>query len=125
MYKHIIKRLFDIVLSLIGIIVLTPVFLILSIAIFIDGPEPFFKQKRVAKNKKLFWLHKFRSMKVKTPDVPTHLLKNPEQYITRVGKFIRKFSLDELPQIFDILFCVRGIIGTTEKSIDFSRVVAG
>ena len=112
MYKHIIKRMFDIVLSLIGIVVLLPVFLVLSIAIFIDDPGPIlFKQKRIGKDKKTFWLHKFRSMKVKTPDVPTHLLRNPEQYITRVGKFIRKFSLDELPQIFDILFGKMTIVG--------------
>ena len=112
MYKHFFKRLIDIVLSLIGAIVLLPVFVIVSIAIVIDDPGPiFFKQKRVGKNKKLFWLHKFRSMKVKTPDIPTHLLTNPEQYITRVGKFLRKTSLDELPQIYDILFNKMSIIG--------------
>ena len=112
MYKHFFKRLIDIVLSFIGAIVLLPVFVIVSIAIVIDDPGPiFFKQKRVGKNKKLFWLHKFRSMKVKTPDIPTHLLTNPEQYITRVGKFLRKTSLDELPQIYDILFNKMSIIG--------------
>lgn len=89
-----------------------PVFLIIAIAIVIDDPGPvFFRQKRVGKNKKLFWLHKFRSMKVKTPDIPTHLLENPEQYITRVGKFLRKTSLDELPQVYDILFGKMSIIG--------------
>ena len=102
----------DIVLSFIGAVVLLPVFVIVSIAIVIDDPGPvFFKQKRVGKNKKLFWLHKFRSMKVKTPDIPTHLLTNPEQYITRVGKILRKTSLDELPQIYDILFNKMSIIG--------------
>lgn len=112
MYKHFFKRLIDIVLSFIGAIVLLPVFVIISIAIVIDDPGPiFFKQKRVGKNKKLFWLHKFRSMKVKTPDIPTHLLTNPEQYITRVGKVLRKTSLDELPQIYDILFNKMSIIG--------------
>ena len=91
---------------------LLPVFLIIAIAIVIDDPGPvFFRQKRVGKNKKLFWLHKFRSMKVKTPDIPTHLLENPEQYITRVGKFLRKTSLDELPQVYDILFGKMSIIG--------------
>ena len=111
MYKYFLKRLIDIVLSFIGAIVLLPVFVILAIAIFIDDPGPvFFKQKRVGKNKKLFWLHKFRSMKVKTPDIPTHQLTNPEQYITRVGKVIRKLSLDELPQIYDILIGKMSII---------------
>ena len=112
MYKHFFKRLIDIILSLIGGIVLLPVFLIIAIVIVIDDPGPvFFKQKRVGKNKKLFWLHKFRSMKVKTPDIPTHLLTNPEQYITRVGKFLRKTSLDELSQVYDILFGKMSIIG--------------
>jgi O-antigen biosynthesis protein WbqP len=112
MYKHFFKRLIDVVLSFIGAVVLLPVFLIVAIAIVIDDPGPvFFKQKRVGKNKKLFWLHKFRSMKVKTPDIPTHLLTNPEQYITRVGKFLRKTSLDELPQVYDILFNKMSIIG--------------
>lgn len=112
MYKHFFKRLFDIVLSFIGIIVLLPFFFIIAIAILIDDPGPvFFKQKRVGKGKKLFWLHKFRSMKVKTPDVPTHLLENPQQYITRVGLFLRKTSLDELPQVFDILVGKMSIIG--------------
>lgn len=112
MYKHFFKRLVDFLLSLIGSIVLLPVFLIISIAIFIDDPGPvFFKQKRIGKGKKIFWLHKFRSMKVKTPDIPTHLLEKPEQYITRVGRFLRKTSLDELPQVYDILFGNMSIIG--------------
>ncbi len=112
MYKYFLKRFFDITLSLIGAIILTPIFLILAVVIFIDDPGPvFFKQKRVGKNKKLFWMLKFRSMKRKTPDIPTHLLKNPDEYITRVGKFIRKTSLDELPQIYNILFGKMSIIG--------------
>ncbi len=112
MYKRFFKRLLDFFFSLIGCILLLPVFLIIAIIIFIDDPGPiFFKQKRVGKNKKLFWLHKFRSMKVKTPDVPTHLLENPEQYITRVGRVLRKTSLDELPQVYDILFNKMSIIG--------------
>ena len=89
-----------------------PVFLILAIVVWIDDPGPIiFKQQRVGKNKKLFWLYKFRSMKVKTPDLPTHLLSDPEQYITRVGKILRKTSLDELPQIFNILFGQMSVIG--------------
>ena len=112
MYKNFWKRLIDVILSFIGAVVLLPVFLILAIAIFIDDPGPvFFKQKRVGKDKKLFWLHKFRSMKVKTPDIPTHQLTNPEQYITRVGKIIRKLSLDELPQVYDILIGKMSIVG--------------
>ena len=112
MYKHFFKRLFDFILSLIGAVVLLPVFLILAIVVWIDDPGPIiFKQQRVGKNKKLFWLYKFRSMKVKTPDLPTHLLSDPEQYITRVGKILRKTSLDELPQIFNILFGQMSVIG--------------
>ena len=112
MYKHIIKRFFDFILSLIGAVVLLPVFLLVALAIFIDDPGPvIFRQKRVGKGKKLFWLHKFRSMKMNTPDIPTHLLENPQQYITRVGKFIRKTSLDELPQVYDILFGKMSIVG--------------
>ncbi len=113
MYERFFKRLIDIILALIGSVVLLPVSLIIAIAIFIDDPGPvFFKQKRFGKNKKFFMLHKFRSMKVKTPDIPTHLLENPDQYITRVGRFIRKTSLDELPQIYcDILTGKMSIIG--------------
>lgn len=125
MYKAFFKRLLDIVLALCGIIVLSPVFLIIAVAIVIDDPGPiFFKQKRVGKNKKLFKILKFRSMRMSTPhDTPTHMLENPEQYITKVGKFLRKTSLDELPQIFNIFVGDRGIIGTTKKNIDFSSVV--
>lgn len=117
MYKHFLKRLIDIVLSTIGIIVLTPVWLILAIAIKIDDPGPvFFKQKRIAQNKngekQYFTILKYRSMKRNTPhDTPTHMLKDPAQYITRVGKFLRKSSLDELPQIFNIFMGDMSIIG--------------
>lgn len=112
MYKRVMKRIIDCVLSAIGFVVLLPVFVIVAAAIVIDDPGPvMFKQKRVGKNKKLFWLHKFRSMKVKTPDIPTHLLEKPEQYITRVGHFLRKSSLDELPQLYDILRGKMSIVG--------------
>ncbi len=112
MYKNFVKRAIDFLLAFIGAVVLLPVFIIISAAIFIDDPGPIlFKQQRVGRGKKLFWLHKFRSMKVKTPDVPTHLLDDPEQYITRVGKFIRKTSLDELPQVYDILVGKMSIVG--------------
>ena len=113
MYKAFFKRLLDIVLSFCGIIVLSPVFFIIAVAIFINDPGPvLFKQNRIGKNKKLFKILKFRSMKMSTPqDTPTHMLKNPEQYITRVGKFLRKTSLDELPQIFNIFIGQMSIIG--------------
>ena len=113
MYAKVIKRLFDIVLSFLALIVLSWVYLILIIAIKIDDPgAAFFKQKRVGIHKTYFKLHKFRSMKMSTPhDTPTHQLENPEQYITKVGKFLRKTSLDELPQIWDIFIGKMSIIG--------------
>lgn len=113
MYKHFFKRIIDILLSLIGIVILIPLWFILSIAIFVTDPGPiFFTQKRVGKNKKIFKILKFRTMKTSTPhDMPTHLLENPEQYITKVGKFLRKTSLDELPQIFNIFIGQMSIIG--------------
>ncbi|MCR5719429.1 MAG: sugar transferase [Lachnospiraceae bacterium] len=113
MYEKIIKRLIDIVLSVTGLILLSPIFLILWILVKVDDPGPaMFKQKRVGKDKKYFYLHKFRSMKIGAPvDTPTHLLKNPEQYITRVGKFLRKSSLDELPQVWDIFVGNMSVIG--------------
>lgn len=112
-YEKIIKQLLDRILAFFGLILLLPVFLVITIAIFITDPGPIlFCQKRVGKNKKIFLLHKFRSMKMSTPhDVPTHMLQNPEQYITTVGKFLRKTSLDELPQIWDIFVGKMSIIG--------------
>ena len=112
MYKKYVKRFIDIVLSFIGTVVLIPIFLIVGLVIYIDDPGPiFFTQQRFGENKKLFKLHKFRSMKVKTPDLPTHLLNDPNQYITKVGKIIRKLSIDELPQVWDILVGNMSIIG--------------
>lgn len=113
MYKNYFKRVIDIILSAIGLLLLSWLYIIIIIAIKIDDPGPaFFSQKRVGKGKRHFMLHKFRSMKMCTPhDTPTHLLENPEQYITRVGKFLRKSSLDELPQIWDILVGNMSIIG--------------
>ena len=113
MYKHFLKRFFDVCLSFCGILVLLLPFLFLILIIKIDDPGPaFFSQKRVGKKKRLFNLYKFRTMKTSTPhDTPTHLLENPEQYITRVGRFLRKTSLDELPQIFNILRGDMSIIG--------------
>ena len=108
-----VKRVIDIVLSSIGLILLSPVFLILIIAIKLDSRGPvLFKQKRVGINKTHFHILKFRTMKIDTPkDTPTHLLQNPDQYITRVGKFLRKTSLDELPQIWNIFVGQMSIIG--------------
>lgn len=112
MYLRFGKRAIDLIVSFLGLIVLSPLFLILAAAIKIDDPGPvFFKQKRVGIHKELFWLYKFRSMKVNTPDVATHLLENPEQYISRVGRFLRKTSLDELPQLINILSGKMSIIG--------------
>ena len=113
MYRKFGKRLLDILLSGMGILVLAPVYLLLSLAIKIDDPGPvFFTQKRVGIHKTHFQILKFRTMKMETPrDVPTHLLENPEQYITRVGRILRKLSLDELPQIFQIFTGEMSVIG--------------
>lgn len=113
MYKDGLKRGIDFLLSLAGIIVLSPIFLILCLAIKIDSKGPvIFKQKRVGKNKTHFYIYKFRTMKVDTPkETPTHLLSNPDFFITRVGKFLRKTSLDELPQLFNILKGDMAVIG--------------
>lgn len=111
-YSRIFKRLIDIILSFLGLFILSPVFLFIAVAIKIDDPGPvFFKQKRIGIHKTYFNLYKFRSMKVNTPDIPTHLLKNPEQYISKVGAFLRKTSLDELPQLWNILKGDMTIIG--------------
>lgn len=100
-----IKRLIDIILSLLGLVILSPIFLLLIVAIKLDSKGPvLFKQKRVGIHKTYFNILKFRTMRIDTPkDTPTHLLENPDQWITKVGKFLRKTSLDELPQIINIL----------------------
>lgn len=107
------KRTIDIILSLLGLIILSPVFLILVIAIKLDSKGPvLFRQKRVGIHKSHFNILKFRTMRIDTPkDIPTHLLENPEQWITRVGRFLRKTSLDELPQIWNIFVGHMSIIG--------------
>ncbi len=113
MYEKFIKRLIDILLSGIGLIVAAPFYLLIAVAIKIDDPGPvLFRQKRVGIHKSHFEILKFRTMKMDTPrDMPTHLLQNPQQYITRVGKFLRKTSLDELPQIAQIFTGKMSIIG--------------
>lgn len=112
-YEKYIKRAMDVVLSFGGLVALSPVYAGIALAIVIDDPGPvLFTQKRMGQNKKYFKLHKFRSMKMSTPhDVPTHMLDNPEQYITKVGKFLRAHSLDELPQIWDIFIGNMSVIG--------------
>ncbi len=113
LYEKIAKPIIDHVLAFLGLVLLSPVFLILTLAVIIDDPgKVTFSQKRVGKGRHFFKLHKFRSMKMSTPhDVPAHQLENPEQYITRVGGFLRKTSLDELPQIWDIFTGKMSIIG--------------
>lgn len=107
------KRIFDIILSFIGLIVFLPLFLIIIILIKLDSKGPvFFKQKRFGRYKKYFYMYKFRTMHIDSPNnTPTHMLKNPEQWITKIGKFLRKTSLDELPQIINILKGDMSIIG--------------
>jgi len=108
-----LKRIIDIVLSLLGLIILSPLYLIIIVSIKIESKGPIlFKQKRIGINKSHFYILKFRTMRIDTPkDTPTHLLDNPQQYITKVGKFLRKTSLDELPQIWNILVGQMSIIG--------------
>lgn len=108
-----IKRIIDFILSLTAIIILFPVLLILVIAIKVESRGPIFlKQKRVGIHKSHFMIYKFRTMRIDTPkDVPTHLLKNPDQYITKVGHFLRKTSLDELPQLINIVKGDMAIVG--------------
>ena len=113
MYKKIVKRAIDAMLSFVGMVVLSPLFLILVIAIKVESKGPvLFKQKRIGIHKSYFNILKFRTMYIDTPkDIPTHMLSNPEQYITKVGKFLRKTSLDELPQMINILKGDMSIIG--------------
>ena len=113
LYQKIFKQVIDTLLALIGLFILSPIALLIIIVIKLDSKGPiFFKQKRVGKNKKIFNIYKFRTMKVDTPnDAPTHLLKNPDIFITKVGRILRKTSLDELPQLINILKGEMSIIG--------------
>ncbi len=113
MYKKVVKRLLDIILSLCGIIVLSVPMAIIALAIKIDSKGPvFFKQKRVGLNKEHFEILKFRTMLTETPkDVPTHELSDSKKWITKVGRILRKTSLDELPQLFNIFKGEMSIIG--------------
>jgi len=107
------KRFYDFVLAFLGLVILSPLFVLIAVLIKLDSKGPIlFKQKRVGKNKKHFNILKFRTMKVETPkETPTHMLENPNQWITKLGKFLRKTSLDELPQIINILKGDMSIIG--------------
>ena len=113
MYEKYVKRIIDIVLSFVGLVLLSPLLLIIALLIKLDSKGPvLFKQKRVAKGKAYFSILKFRTMYADVPkDVPTHLLANPDSKITKVGRFLRKSSLDELPQIWNILVGEMSIIG--------------
>lgn len=106
------KRIFDLISSLVGIVVLSPIILIVAIVVKITSPGPIlFSQRRIGKDNKEFKIYKFRTMKIDTPNLPTHLLEKPEQWITPVGKFLRKTSLDELPQLWNILNGEMSVVG--------------
>lgn len=113
MYKNFFKRIFDLLVSLMVFIFILPIFIIITLMINIESKgSPFFIQKRIGKNKKTFSIFKFRTMKIDTPkDSPTHLLKNPDDHITKIGKFLRKSSLDELPQLINIVKGDMSIVG--------------
>ena len=113
MYKKFVKRLLDIILSFSGLVCLLWLYIIIAAAVFIDDPGPvFFRQRRSGRGGSTFICYKFRSMKMSTPhDVPTHLLRDPDSYITRVGRFLRKSSLDELPQLWNILRGDMSVVG--------------
>lgn len=113
MYQRVFKRFLDVTLSFCGLIILSPFYLLIGIWIKLDSKGPIlFKQKRVSKGKTYFNILKFRTMQIDTPhDTPTHLLTNPEMYITRSGRFLRKTSLDELPQIWNIFVGEMSVVG--------------
>lgn len=113
MYEKFVKRGLDFVASAAGLALLSWLYLLIAVAVFLDDPGPvFFTQKRIGKGKTVFFMHKFRTMKMSAPhDVPTHLLENPDQHITRVGRRLRKSSLDELPQVWDIFTGHMSIVG--------------
>lgn len=112
-YYLLIKRFIDFILSLMAILILSPIFILISILIKLDSKGPvIFKQERIGKDKNHFFILKFRTMRIDTPkNMPTHLLENPEKWITSMGKFLRKSSLDEIPQLFNILKGEMSIVG--------------
>ena len=113
MYVNYLKRIMDFIISVVSLVLLSPIFLLLCILVKASSPGPiFFKQERMGRNGFPFTLYKFRSMSCNTPDnCPTHLLENPDSYITNIGKFLRKTSLDELPQLFNILKGDMSLVG--------------
>lgn len=113
MYQKYMKRGIDCILSLIGLIILSPILLIIAVIIKVTSPGPIlFRQERVGKNNEHFRIMKFRTMRIDTPkDCPTHLLENPDQYITKIGHILRKTSLDELPQLWNIFIGNMAVIG--------------
>ena len=113
MYQKYMKRGIDCILSLLGLIILSPILLIIAVIIKVTSPGPIlFRQERVGKNNEHFRIMKFRTMRIDTPkDCPTHLLENPDQYITKIGHFLRKTSLDELPQLWNIFIGDMAVIG--------------
>ena len=113
MYEKVVKRILDVVLSTIALVGLSWLYVVFAVAIVLDDPGPvFFKQKRIGKDRSTFMLYKFRTMKCSAPhDTPTHLLEDPQRYITRVGAVLRKTSLDELPQFWNILSGSMSVIG--------------
>ena len=112
MYIH-LKRMLDLILSAVALIALSPVMLVLALVVKLTSPGPvFFRQKRVGLNKSYFMIYKFRTMRTDAPkDQPTHLLKDPAAFITPIGRFLRKYSLDELPQLFNILKGEMAVVG--------------
>lgn len=107
-----LKRLFDFLASLVGVIVLSPIILVVAIMIKLTSPGPIlFFQRRIGKDNKEFKIYKFRTMRIDTPNLPTHLLENPSQWITPIGKFLRKTSIDELPQLWNILIGEMSVVG--------------
>ena len=125
-YERYVKRCIDIVLSGFGLIFLSPVFAVISVLVYMDDPgSVLFTQKRVGKDNRFFKLHKFRSMKMSTPaNIPTHMLENPDKYITRVGRVLRKTSLDELPQVWDIWLGNMSVIGPRPALWNQDKLVA-
>ena len=116
MYKSVVKRVLDFLLALAGTIVLSPLLLVLAAWVKLDCQGLFFSAERVGRDKRLFSILKFRSMYADTPhDVPTHLLQNPEAMITRSGRFLRRTSLDELPQLFNILAGQMSVVGRVRR----------
>ncbi|MFC4303463.1 sugar transferase [Cohnella boryungensis] len=106
------KRVIDILLAMLAIIIFSPLLILITLIIKLESPGPvIFKQRRIGSGGNPFWIYKFRTMRIDTPELPTHLLKSPDRYITRIGRLLRKSSLDELPQLLNILIGNMSIVG--------------